>query len=598
MQKIRKIVAGLLVSCLCVSMVPAHVLAYEEESTEQVVETEIEQTEDVTMTEDDDPGEGRLEGYVPEGFYDEGQTSRVVPGVSNIIHNEKFSGCTLEQGIDVSSHNAEIDWAKVKAAGIDFAIIRVGYRGYGTTGSLNYDTYAIKNIKGAIEAGIPVGVYIFSQAITTQEAIAEADFVISKIRAYNITLPVVFDYEYASTSSGLTGRLYKANLSVKAATNICTAFCERVASYGYTPMVYANKSFLESVIDGAALGEKYQIWLANYTTETKYEGKYDYWQYTETGTVDGITGKVDMNFRYLQDDIGCRIYGQTRYETSYAIADALKEQLDVEQFDTMLIASGTNFADALAGSYLAYKENAPILMADKKHAESLRTYISENLKQGGTLYVLGRTAAVPDEIINGLTGCTIERIGGENRYETNLKILQKAGVTKEDILVCTGNGFADSLSASAAKKPILLVKNTLNDAQKEYIQTLSSENFYIIGGESAVSKAAEEEITAYGKVERIGGENRYETSVLVAKAFVENPESAVLAYALNYPDGLCGGPLAMSMNAPLILTTDSRKDAAISYTTENGISQGKVLGGASLISNKTAMEILNLESVD
>lgn len=269
MQKIRKIVAGLLVSCLCVSMVPAHVLAYEEESTEQVVETEIEQTEDVTMTEDDDPGEGRLEGYVPEGFYDEGQTSRVVPGVSNIIHNEKFSGCTLEQGIDVSSHNAEIDWAKVKAAGIDFAIIRVGYRGYGTTGSLNYDTYAIKNIKGAIEAGIPVGVYIFSQAITTQEAIAEADFVISKIRAYNITLPVVFDYEYASTSSGLTGRLYKANLSVKAATNICTAFCERVASYGYTPMVYANKSFLESVIDGAALGEKYQIWLANYITETK-----------------------------------------------------------------------------------------------------------------------------------------------------------------------------------------------------------------------------------------------------------------------------------------------------------------------------------------
>ena len=79
---------------------------------------------------------------------------------------------------------------------------------------------------------------------------------------------------------------------------------------------------------------------------------------------------------------------------------------------------------------------------------------------------------------------------------------------------------------------------------------------------------------------------------------MENPESAVLAYALNYPDGLCGGPLAMSMNAPLILTTDSRKDAALSYTTENGISQGKVLGGASLISNKTAMEILNLESVD
>ena len=311
MQKIRKFIISLLIISLSFSLIPVNAFAADTVDAETVVEVETdvendveaEETEQVEIEEtieDDDPGAGRLAGNIPEGFYDESQMTRVMPGASDsIVHNAKFDGYTLEQGVDVSSWQGEIDWEKVKAAGIDFAIIRVGYRGYGAAGNLSYDTYAVKNIKGAIAAGIPVGVYIFSQAINTQEAIEEADYIVSKIRAYDITLPVVFDYEYYQTGKG---RLWDAHLSVTAATNVCKAFCERVASYGYAPMVYANKSFLESVIDGNALAEKYPIWLANYTSQTKYAGEYEYWQYTSSGKVDGISGNTDLNFRYVKED--------------------------------------------------------------------------------------------------------------------------------------------------------------------------------------------------------------------------------------------------------------------------------------------------------
>lgn len=292
-----------------------------------------------------------------------------------------------------------------------------------------------------------------------------------------------------------------------------------------------------------------------------------------------------------------RIYGDTRYETSYKIADELKEQKEIEKFDTIIVASGTGFADALAGSYLAYKKDAPILMASSKNAESLRTYISENLKKGGTVYVLGGTAAVSDSIISGMTGCTIKRIGGANRYETNLNILKEAGVKDEDMIVCTGTDFADSLSASAAKKPILLVNKTLSDAQKEYLAALSGDQYYIIGGEKAVSKTMETELKEYGQVERIGGADRYETSVKVAETFVDDPEVAVLAYAKNFPDGLCGGPLAMVLNAPLILTANGKEDVAVEYTEDKGIGHGFVLGGSILISNNTTKNVFHLDSL-
>ena len=276
-----------------------------------------------------------------------------------------------------------------------------------------------------------------------------------------------------------------------------------------------------------------------------------------------------------------RIAGTNRYETSLKTASALKEQLKIEKFSEVILANGRNFPDALAGSCLAGKLNAPILMANEKaqYSEPLRTFIKENLESGGTIYILGGTGAVPDSVVRGLEGFEIKRLAGATRYETNLMILEEAGVAKEPILVCTGRGFADSLSASATGYPILLVGKSVTADQEAFMAAHKGNQFYIIGGESAVSADIEPIVKNYGKVKRIAGNSRYETSILVAEIFFENPKTAVLASAKNFPDGLCGGPLAMSKNAPLILTATGKESTAVTYAKANGIRVGAVLGG-------------------
>ena len=294
----------------------------------------------------------------------------------------------------------------------------------------------------------------------------------------------------------------------------------------------------------------------------------------------------------IKDTDVIRLYGDTRYETSYAIAAALKRQMGVERFSTVIIANGKNFPDALAGSYLAGVKKAPILMANEKYQDSLQSYVKANLKAGGTIYVLGGNGAVPESVLNGLSGYNIKRLAGANRYETNLLILEEAGVSGKEILVCTGNAFADSLSASATGKPILLVRNKeLTDGQIAFLKKYTGSQFYIIGGEGAVSKTIENAIKKYGTTKRIYGDSRYETSIEVAKTFFKNPDSAVLAYAKNFPDGLSGGPLAMEMNAPLILTSTEKTGSAGWYVDKYNIDKGFVLGDSSLISDAAVQKI-------
>lgn len=310
-------------------------------------------------------------------------------------------------------------------------------------------------------------------------------------------------------------------------------------------------------------------------------------------------GSVTVEKKLAETEV-YRIAGKTRYETSLKIADALKTQLGINKFNTVIVADGRNFPDALAGSYLAGKMNAPILMANEKmqYAEPLKAYIRDNLKPGGTIYVLGGTGAVPENVLNGLSSFRVKRLAGANRYETNLLILDEAGVSNEEILVCTGRGFADSLSASASGKPILLVGKSLTAGQKEFMNTHKGNRYYIIGGESAVSKEIEAVVRNYGTTERISGSTRYETSILVAEEFFDGSDEAVLAYAKNFPDGLCGGPLAMSKNAPLILTATGKETNAVTYTKNNSISAGAVLGGAGLISDKVVMKILDTSEIN
>ena len=287
-----------------------------------------------------------------------------------------------------------------------------------------------------------------------------------------------------------------------------------------------------------------------------------------------------------------RLYGSNRYETSYAIASALKEQLGGESFDTVILANGSNFPDALAGSYLASVKDAPILMAREKYKDSLYEFIKNNLTSDGTIYVLGGNGAVPESVLSGLSGYNVKRLSGQTRYETNLLILEEAGVANEDILVCTGNAFADSLSASAVGKPILLLNNKkITEEQKVFLEEHVGNKYYIIGGTGAVNQEMEDEIAKYGTVERVYGSTRYETSIAVAEKFFDNPENAVLAYAKNFPDGLCGGPFANRMNAPLILTAEKKDDVAEDYMNENNIRSGKALGGEGVLPDRTVQNI-------
>ncbi len=293
-----------------------------------------------------------------------------------------------------------------------------------------------------------------------------------------------------------------------------------------------------------------------------------------------------------------RLAGSHRFETAAVAADQMKANLGIEKFDTVVVASGMDFADALSGSYLAAVNNAPILLACQveKYNNEVKDYILENLNQGGTIYILGGENAVPASFETGLESFTVERLAGSNRFETNLLVLEKAGVGDKPILVSTGLNFADSLSASAAKLPILLVYgDKLLDSQRTFLEANQGKELCILGGTGAVSEKLETQLKTLGTVERLAGANRFETSVMIAEKFFADPESAVLAYAWNFPDGLCGGPLAATMGAPLILTMEKYETQAASYIQGQSIKTGIILGGEKLIPNASVSTIFGVK---
>ena len=293
-----------------------------------------------------------------------------------------------------------------------------------------------------------------------------------------------------------------------------------------------------------------------------------------------------------------RISGDGRVETAIATADALKEALGVETFDSIIIAYGDDFADALVGSYLATVKGAPILLHVKSGAgdDLNEYYIDDNLTEGGTVYILGGIAAIPESIEDGLkaTGYNVVRLAGADRYETGLAILKEAGVSEDDeILIATGGNFADSLSASATGKPILTVNtytNKLTDSQIEFLKEHANNQYAIIGGTGAVSQTLQDAIDAIVEkdIVRVYGENREATSVRVAKRYFEEPTFALLAFSNNFPDGLCAGPLAYALNAPLLLTSANKETVTADYISNTGISNGYVMGGPAAVSDETA----------
>ena len=191
--------------------------------------------------------------------------------------------------IDVSRFNNSIDWNAVKASGIDYAIIRVGYRGY-ESGKLVMDSRFEENMQGAIAAGIKVGAYIVTQAVNTSEAVEEASFIVNACKKYNISLPLCIDVESAGGGAGRGDKI-----SVSTRTAVINAFSQTIRSAGYTPMLYASKSWLENKINTGSVYGYCNIWIARYNDTLGYGSRYDMWQFTSSGSVNGISGSVDIS---------------------------------------------------------------------------------------------------------------------------------------------------------------------------------------------------------------------------------------------------------------------------------------------------------------
>lgn len=255
----------------------------------------------LSKKEPEDPHKGQV--YIYDGFDWIWMTP--LEGVpANELTEESFSSndgrieytgtdYDVLRGVDVSEHQLDIDWKQVAASGVDYAYIRVGWRGY-TEGGLFEDVYFERNIQGALDAGLHVGVYMFSQAVTVQEAIEEADFVLERIGKYNVTLPVVFDWEKIEAAEARSH-----GLTMELRTDCARAFCETVKSAGYVPCVYFNRNLGYYGYDLTRLTD-YEFWFS--LPESGFPNFYyacDMWQYSFTETVPGIAEPTDMNLWFI-----------------------------------------------------------------------------------------------------------------------------------------------------------------------------------------------------------------------------------------------------------------------------------------------------------
>lgn len=303
-----------------------------------------------------------------------------------------------------------------------------------------------------------------------------------------------------------------------------------------------------------------------------------------------------------------RFAGAERYGTAMSIANGLKKNLSVDKFDSIIVASGENYPDALSGSSLVRsKDQAPVLLIGKSTENEIISYIKSNLSENGRVYLLGGPGVISDGFENKLKSIyknsrtEIIRLYGVNRYLTNLEILKASGLEGEELIICSGNGYADSLSASATGNPILLVDNSLTYTQQQFIETnLKPSKITLIGGPSVVSESIEANLKKYAnkndiELRRIYGDTRYETSMEIAKTYFskESCDGVVtIAYGDNFPDGLAGSSLTMSIKSPLILVTEDRVNDIKPYIASYGMDKVVILGGIGVISDKAVKNLM------
>lgn len=232
----------------------------------------------------------KTEDEVDAEAEDTGMQDALADADKSEIKKLQSPGSNSRVGIDVSKWNGEIDWDKTKSAGVEFAIVRAGYRG-SATGTLVEDPYFHANMKGAAASGVPTGVYFFTQAVNEVEAVEEASAVLELVEKYELDYPIYIDTEGAGGNGRADG------LDAETRTLVCEAFCRTIENAGYTEGVYASRNWLNNNLEMDRL-DQYMVWLAEYRSVPLYQGYYQMWQYTSKGQVDGIQGNVDINISY------------------------------------------------------------------------------------------------------------------------------------------------------------------------------------------------------------------------------------------------------------------------------------------------------------
>ena len=211
--------------------------------------------------------------YTPEDFGADGDFLTCLAGESLL-------------GIDVSAYQPEVNWQQVKSAGVEFVMLRAGFRGYGSAGNMKQDAAVLSHYNGAKQAGLKVGVYFFSQAVSVQEAIDEANFLLNIIGDFQLDMPVAYDWEYISDTART------ANMDADTLTQCADAFCRRVQEAGFQPMIYISEN--QNLLQLEQLA-RYPLWVALYDNQMTYPYKTAMWQYTNKGSVPGVPGNADIN---------------------------------------------------------------------------------------------------------------------------------------------------------------------------------------------------------------------------------------------------------------------------------------------------------------
>ena len=295
-----------------------------------------------------------------------------------------------------------------------------------------------------------------------------------------------------------------------------------------------------------------------------------------------------------------RIAGADRYETSIKVAE--KVVGDKGSLDTVVIATGKKYPDALSGGALANNAGAPLILVNEKASvqERIISFIEEYRGESITVYLLGGTDTVDTEFedrITSLENCDCIRFAGVDRYETNLMVIKEInnrfGINDRKMFIATGNGYADSLSVSGYLSPVMLVQNVLTDEQKQFLAAEGSLSFIVMGSNKSVSDTVYEELQPYkDTIIRYSGEDRYETSVMASEIEENGLENVMYVRGDNFPDGLSAGPLANKLGAPIVLVPLSGTNTYIyeynMYSEAEGIKHIIIIGGPTSVKDSAA----------